>query len=125
MRPRESRADPAHLRAQFADLVAGMSTRNVVPERPEFRIFALEERDDQIVLGGEMAIETGRCDARFLNNKIDPDGSNAASIEEARGDIENPSANGTGGVVGRGTRARRRLPPVRARDGTGTAFTHG
>jgi hypothetical protein len=60
----------------------GVEPLPVEPERP------LDVRGDQLVLGGEEAVERGRRDARFGGHPVHPGGSDAVPVEQLVRDLE-------------------------------------
>ncbi len=82
--PADAFADPLHVRVEFGLRVGAVSLRDAIPLLPELLVLAFEERADQIVLGSEVAVETGLGNARPLYDKIDADGACALTVKQVR-----------------------------------------
>lgn len=78
-------ADPVEVGVEFGESVGWMLGGDAVPGGPEFFVFALEEGGDEVILGGEVAVEAGFGDAGLVHDQVDADCADALLVEEGAG----------------------------------------
>jgi hypothetical protein len=62
--------------------IACVFGRDCIPRRPEIGVLTSEEGCDQIVLRAKVSIQARLRDSGLLDDEIDPDRVNSATIEE-------------------------------------------
>ena len=98
--PPQPLADPLHVGLQLACGVLGMLRRHRIPQAPEVHVFTLQKRHDEVVLGGEVAVQAGLGHGGFGHHQVHPHGAHTALVEQARRRVEDALAHVLHGLAG-------------------------
>ena len=86
VRARQALAYPAHVGVELPFRIIRVPGGHLIPHRPEVDVLALEEGHDQVILGGEIAVQAGLGDACLLDDQVDPDSPHAPLVEQRGSD---------------------------------------